>query len=194
MKNNNPAFQTVDFLKDYINIKLDIFLLNISKKMSNAAGYFAFAITIGFILLFVSLFLSLSLSEWLADVLNMPGIGNLIVSTIYIIIGIIIFKYRDTLIIKPVSRNIGKIMDFSDLHKDSTVDKEMSIDDALVSLNRKLAHTEQEIDGNVTNIRNYFSYEEMKDRFLQSIMNNPKGILNTLLILREIFVNRKKKK
>jgi hypothetical protein len=194
MKNNNPAFQTVDFIKDYINIKLDIFLLNISKKISNAAGYFVFAIIIGFIFLFVSLFLSLSLSEWLAVVLNMPGMGNLIVSAIYIIIGFIIFKYRDPLIIRPVSKNIGKAMDLSDLHKDSAIDGSMDADTALQAMNQKLKDTERGIEDHVNNIKNYFSYEEMKNRFLQSIMNNPKGIINTLLILREIIVSRRKKK
>jgi hypothetical protein len=194
MKNNNPAFQTVDFIKDYINIKLDIFLLNISKKISNAAGYFVFAIIIGFIFLFVSLFLSLSLSEWLAVVLNMPGMGNLIVSAIYIIIGFIIFKYRDPLIIRPVSKNIDKAMVLSDLHKDSAIDGSMDTDTALQAMNQKLKDTERGIEDHVNNIKNYFSYEEMKNRFLQSIMNNPKGIINTLLILREIIVSRRKKK
>lgn len=194
MKNNNPAFQTVDYIKDYINIKLDIFLLNISKKLSNAAGYFVFAIIIGFIFLFVSLFLSLSLSEWLAVALNIPGMGNLIVSAIYIIIGFIIFKYKDPLIIRPVSKNIDKAMFLSDLHKDSAIDGSMDADTALQAMNQKLKDTERGIEDNVKDIRDYFSYEEMKDRFLQSIMNNPKGIINTLLILREIIVSRRKKK
>jgi hypothetical protein len=194
MKNNNPALQTVDYVKSYVNLKLDIFLLNISKKMSNAAGYFVFAIIIGFIAIFVSLFLSLSLAAWLADVLNMPGMGNLIVSAIYILLGFILFKFREKLIIKPVSRNMEKLMDFSDLHDESSIGENMDIDTALASLNQKLENTETELENNVNNIKDYYSYEQMKDRFLQSIMNNPKGIINTLLILREIIVSRRKKK
>lgn len=194
MKNNNPALSTVDYVKSYINLKLDILLLNISKKLSDAAGYFVFAIIIGFIFLFVSLFLSLSLAEWLSEVLNIPGMGNFIVSGIYIIIGIIVFKFRDQLIIKPVSRNIGKLMDMSDLHQESNIEPDSNIDEAIMSLKQKLKNTEGNIESNINNIKDYYSYEQMKDRFLQSIMNNPKGIINTLLILREIIVSRKKKK
>lgn len=194
MKNNNPALETVDYIKSYINLKLDILLLNISKKLSDAAGYFVFAIIIGFIFLFVSLFLSLSLAAWLADLLNMPGMGNFIVSAIYIIAGILIFKFREKLIIRPVSKNIGKLLDMSDLHQESSIGKDMNLDEAIDSLNQKLEKTEQRIETNVSDIRNYYSYEQMKDRFLQSIMNNPKGIINTLLILREIIISRKKKK
>jgi hypothetical protein len=194
MKNNNPTLQTVDYIKTYVNLKLDIFLLNISKKMSNAAGYFVFAIILGFIALFISLFLSLSLAAWLADVLNMPGMGNLIVSAIYIFLGFIVFTFREKLIIKPVSRNMEKLMDFSDLHDKSSIGENMDIDTALDSLNQKLDNTETEIENNVNNIKDYYSYDQMKDRFLQSIMNNPKGLINTLLILREIIKSRKKKK
>lgn len=194
MKNHNPTLDTVDIIKSYINLKLDILLLNISKKLSNAAGYFVFAIILGFIFLFVSLFLSLSLAEWLSEVLNIPGMGNFIVSGIYIIIGLFIFIFRNKLIIKPVSRNIGKILDMSDLHQDSQVNEDSSLDEALLSLNQKLKHTETDIENNITFIRNYYSYEQMKDRFIQSILNNPKGIISTLLILREIIISRKKKK
>jgi len=194
MKNNNPAFETVNYIKSYVNLKLDVLLLNISKKLSDAAGYFVFAIIIGFILLFISLFLSLSLADWLTGVLNMPGMGNLIVSAIYIIAGIIVYRFRDKLIIKPVSRNIGKLMDMSDLHQDSSLSGDESVDEALVSLKQKLHQTEYNIEHNIEDIRDYYSYERLKDRFLQSIMNNPKGIINTLLILREIIVSRKKKK
>lgn len=194
MKSNNPAFETVDHIKSYINLKLDILLLNISKKLSDAAGYFVFAIIIGFIFLFVSLFLSLSLAAWLADALNMPGMGNFIVSGIYIVAGFIIFKFRDKLIIKPVSKNIGKLMDMSDLHQESSLGEDMNLDQAINSLSQKLQEAEQKIETNVSNIRDYYSYDQMKDRFLQSIMNNPRGIINTLLILREIIISRKKKK
>ena len=85
-------------------------------------------------------------------------------------------------------------MVLSDLHKDSAIDGSMDADTALQAMNQKLKDTERGIEDHVNNIKNYFSYEEMKDRFLQSIMNNPKGIINTLLILREIIVSRRKKK
>lgn len=194
MNNKNPAYHTVNHLKSYINLKLDILLLSISKKLSNAAGYFVFAIIIGFIALFISLFLSLSLSEWLADVLNMPGMGNLIVSLIYIILGLIIYKFREKLIITPVSRNIEKLMDMSDLHKESSISTDKSIDESLDILKGELIVTENNIEENLNNVKSYFSYEEMKGRFFQSLFNNPKGIINALLIFKEMISNRKKKK
>lgn len=193
MNNHNPAFDTVDQVKKYINLKIDILLLSISNKLSNAAAYFVFALILGFIFLFISLFLSLSLSTWLAGVLGMPGMGNLIVSAIYIIIGSLVFIFRRPLILNPISKNIGKIMDISDLHNESSVRTNENLEDALVYLNTQLKETEDGLDQNVNQIREYYSFEHVKDRFFKSLVDNPKSIINTLLILREIVLNRKKK-
>lgn len=191
---NNPAFKTADLMKSYVNLRIDITLLAISNKMSHAAAYFVFAIIIGFIALFVSLFLSLSLSEWLADVLNMPGMGNLIVSLIYIILGIIIFIYRKPLILEPISKNIGSLVDMSDINSDSSIDKDRGLEGTLEHLKHKLEDTESSFDQNMADIKDYYSFEQLKDRFITSITSNPQNILNGLLILREIIVNRKRKK
>lgn len=191
---NNPAFKTADLMKSYVNLRIDITLLAISNKMSHAAAYFVFAIIIGFIALFVSLFLSLSLSEWLADVLNMPGMGNLIVSLIYIILGIIIFIYRKPLILEPISKNIGSLVDMSDINSDSSIDEDRGLEGTLEHLKHKLEDTESSFDQNMADIKDYYSFEQLKDRFITSITSNPQNILNGLLILREIIVNRKRKK
>lgn len=194
MSQQNPAFNTVDQIKKYVNLKIDIVLVSISSKLSNAAAYFVFALILGFIFLFISLFLSLSLSTWLAEILGMPGLGNLIVSAIYIIIGILVFIYRKPLILDPISNNIGKMMDVSDLHNDSSVKPNETLDEALIQLKSQLKESEDGIDLNINQIKEYYSFEHMKDRFLKSLVNNPKSLINTLLILREIVLIRKKKK
>lgn len=191
---NNPAFKTADLMKNYVNLRIDITLLAISNKMSHAAGYFVFAIIIGFIALFVSLFLSLSLSEWLADVLNMPGMGNLIVSLIYIILGIIIFIFKKPLILDPIHKNIGGLVDMSDLNSDSAIQEDLGLEGTLEHLKQNLEDTESSFDQNMVDIKDYYSFDQLKNRFITSITSNPQNILNGLLILREIIVNRKKKK
>jgi len=193
MEDQNPVFQTTDYLKKYINIKVDIILLNIGSKMGTASAYLVFAVVMGFIALFISLFLSLSLADWLANVLNMPGIGNLIVSLIYLILAIILITYKEKLIINPIKKTMSSAMDFSDLHNESSIRKDESVDEAINHLNTELINTEVAINENVDDIRNYYSFEQLKDRFLESIYQNPKSILNTLLILREIIKSRKKK-
>lgn len=189
----DPSKDTLDFLKNYINLKTDIVLLNISKKLTDAAALFVFAIIMGFIVLFISLFLSLSLSSWLADVLNMPGMGNLIVSAIYTIIAIILFKFRYKLIINPIKELMSNAMDFSDLHNDSSIRKDESIDDAIIHVQDKLLQTEDDIDQNIIDIKQYYSFDALKNRFIQSIYNDPKSILSTLMILREVIKKRKNK-
>jgi len=189
----NPSKDTVSFLKNYVNLKTDIILLIISKKLSDAAAIFVFAIIMGFIALFISLFLSLSLSTWLADVLHMPGMGNLIVSVIYTILAIILFKFRNKLIINPIKELLSNSMDFSDLHNESSIRKGESIDDAIIHVKNKLQATEDNIDQNVIDIKTYYSFDELKNRFIESIYSDPKSILSTLMIIREIIRNRKKK-
>ena len=189
----NPSKDTLDFLKNYVNLKTDIVLLNISKKLTDAAALFVFAIIMGFILIFISLFLSLSLSSWLADVLNMPGMGNLIVSAIYTIIAIVLYKFRFKLIINPIRELMANAMDFSDLHNDSSIRKDENIDAAIIHVQNKLQETEKNIDQNFIDIKKYYSFDELKDRFIQSIYNDPKSILSTLMILREVIKSRKKK-
>ncbi len=190
----NPTKNSVDYLKNYINLKTDIVLLNISKKMSDAAAVFVFAIIMGFVVLFISLFLSLSLSTWLADVLHMPGMGNLIVSLIYTIIAIILYKYREKLILKPIKNLMSKSMDFSDLHNESSIEKDETIDNSIIHAKTKLKGIEADIDQNIIDIKQYYSFDELKNRFIESIYSDPKSILSTLMILREVIRNRNKKK
>lgn len=193
MKEQNPTSQTVDHIKRYINLKIDVILLSISQKMSNAIAFFVFAIIMGFVFIFLSLFLSLSLSEWLANVLNMPGIGNLIVSGIYLLLGIIIYAFRKKLILQPISKNMGNIMDMSDLNNDTELDGYESFEIAIQTANQRIHSTEEDINQNISAIKDYYSFEQLRDRFLESIVTNPKNILNVLLILREVIRSRKKK-
>jgi len=190
----NPSNNSIDYLKNYINLKTDIILLIISKKMSDAAAVFVFAIIMGFIVLFISLFLSLSLSSWLADVLNMPGMGNLIVSLIYTIIAIFLYKYREKLIINPIKETMSKSMDFSDLHNESSIEKGETIDNSIEHAKVKLKGIEADIDQNVVDIKQYYSFDELKNRFIESIYSDPKSILSTLMILREVIKSRTKKR
>lgn len=190
---SNPSSQTADILKNYVNLKIDIILLNISKKLSNAASYIVFALIMGFIALFISLFLSLSLASWLADVLNMPGMGNLIVGFIYIVLAIILITFKEKLILNPIKKSMTSAMDFSDMHNDSSIGQGESIEEAIGNLNQELLNTEDAINDNITNIKEYYSFDQLKGRFIQSIVDNPKSILNTLLILREVIKSRKKK-
>ncbi len=194
MEEQNPVFQTTDFLKKYVNLKIDIILLNISNKLSNAASYFVFILILGFVFLFASLFLSLSLATWLANELNMPGMGNMIVSLIYIFIGAILLIFREKLILGPIRKKMSADLDMSDLNERSSIRKHESIDDAIDHLNNELSNTEESIDQNISEIRDYYSFDQLKDRFIQSIYDNPKNIINTLLIIRELLKSRKRKK
>ena len=189
----NPVNQTVDTLKNYINLKIDVVLLRISKKMSNAAAYLVFAFIMGFIALFISLFLSLSLSTWLADVLNMPGMGNLIVSIIYIILAIIIYIFREQIILGPVKRVMTSSMDFSDMHNGSSIAKGEDIEESIIRTKSELIDSEESIDENISDIKEYYSFEQLKSRFILSIIEDPKSILSSLLVLREVINSRKKK-
>ena len=193
MIDQNPSNQTVDTIKNYINLKIDLILLRISKKMSNAAAYLVFAFVMGFIALFISLFLSLSLATWLANVLNMPGMGNLIVSLIYIILAIILYIFREQMILGPVKRVMTSSMDFSDMHNGSSIARGEDIEESIIRTTQELADSETAIDQNIEDIKRYYSFEQMKNRFIQSIYENPKSILNTLLLLREVIKNRRKK-
>ena len=194
MEEQNPVFQTTDYLKKYVNLKIDIILLNISSKLSNAAAYFIFILILGFIFLFVSLFLSLSLASWLTNVLNMPGMGNMIVSLIYLLLGVILIVFREKLILGPIKKKMSADLDMSDLNETSSIGEHESIDDAINHLNNELSNTEESIDQNIAEIRDFYSFDQLKDRFLQSIYDNPKSILNTLLIIRELIKSRRKKK
>ncbi len=194
MDNQNPTQHTVDMVKRYVNLKIDITLLHLSKKLSNAAAYFVFALILGFLFLFISLFLSLSLADWLADVLHMPGMGNLIVSVIYLLLGALIYIFREPWILKPINKNMGMLVDMSDLNHEARIKDYPTIDAALSDLIVMLKESENNIDKNLVDIKDFYSYEQMKNRFLKSIINNPQTILNVLLFVREIFINRKKRK
>lgn len=193
MNDPNPTFQTVDHIKRYVNLKIDSVLLAISQKLSNAIAFFVFAMIMSFVFIFLSLFLSLSLSEWLANELNRPGVGNLIVSGIYLIIGLLIYFFRVKLILDPISKNVGNIMDMSDLNHASAIRGHESIENALENVNQQLRVAEGEIDKNIQDIKDYYTFEQLRDRFIMSLTTNPKNILHILMIIREVIKSRKKK-
>lgn len=86
------------------------------------------------------------------------------------------------------------LVDMSDLNHETRLKDYPNLDSALSDLNVMLKESEKNIDKNIVDIKDFYSYEQMKNRFLKSIINNPQSILNALLFLREIIVNRKKRK
>jgi len=192
MKDQNPTLDSLNYLKKYINLRTDAILLAISQKLSNGIAYFIFALIMAFVFIFVSLFLSLSLAEWLADLLNRPGIGNLIVSGIYVILGVFVYVFRTKLILNPISKNMGKIMDMSDLNNESAIHDHESIEEAIINIHQKIKGAEEDIHQNIDDIKEYYSFEQLRDRFIRSISTNPRNIINVLLILREVLKSRKK--
>ncbi len=100
------AEQLADNVKEYINNRIRLMKLSVAEKSSsliaNIAAAIIAAVFLVFFLLLASVALSLVLGTWIGKL----WAGFLIVAGVYLLIGIIIWKGRRSIIQQPVMNSI----------------------------------------------------------------------------------------
>jgi len=92
--------------KQYVNVKIDLVKLDVAEKVSGIIADSAAAIVSAIIFLFFLLFASIGLALFLSSIIGKPYAGFLIVGSAYLIIGLIIWYKRRSLIQLPIMNNI----------------------------------------------------------------------------------------
>ena len=92
-------------VKEYVNIQVEIVKLSAINKLSILVAKIAFVFTVAFLSLPFIIFGSMALGYYLSTLTGNIYTGFLLVTGLYLIIGIILFSGRKSLILNPV-RNL----------------------------------------------------------------------------------------
>jgi hypothetical protein len=97
-------------VKDYINLRIDLFKLIITEKISKVASFFLIAVVFFILAMFMLLFLSLAFMFWFGEVAGPTWVGALIVTALYIIAGLLVWWKRHEIFLNPLVMQITKIL------------------------------------------------------------------------------------
>lgn len=101
---------TIDNIKQYLNLKTELYTLIIFEKLSKVFAKFLFMLIFVFFLFFFLLFISLGFVKWFQEVTETTVWGYLIVSCFYLLLGIIIFTLRKRLFLDPILKVITDVV------------------------------------------------------------------------------------
>jgi preprotein translocase subunit SecF len=97
-------------VKDYVNLRIDLFKLIITEKISKVASFFLIAVVFFILAMFMLLFLSLAFMFWFGEVVGPTWVGALIVTAIYIAAGLLVWWKRNEIFLNPLVMQITKIL------------------------------------------------------------------------------------
>jgi len=200
MSNSNPINDLPEQIKSYLNNKVDLISLFAIKKIGQIIPPIVVGFIVAFTFLFFTFFISYSFIQWYADYVGNASTASLIVSGFYLLTTITVFVFRKQLIYNPIQKNIISGTDFKEIHKTSNIARMESYADLNKQLETfidKSDKDDQELSKNIESIKEYYSFDSIKSRFIDNILQNPRPAIS--LILQSImtvtsFKRRRKEK
>ncbi len=92
-------------VKEYVNIQVKLINLKIVDKASSIVANITFVVIVSLLILLFVIFGSIALGYYLASVTGSVSLGFLLLTGIYLVAGIVLFSFREKLVINPI-RNI----------------------------------------------------------------------------------------
>jgi hypothetical protein len=96
------AEEFTDHIKDYINTRIDLIKLQVAEKTSKIIAGFIAGIAVAIVFLMFFLFVNISIAYLLGEWIGKIWAGFLIVSGLYLFLGIFIWTTRNKLIRIPI--------------------------------------------------------------------------------------------
>jgi len=97
-------------IQEYIEVKLDLFRLQIAENLSRFMSSTLNVAILGFLSFFILLFLSFAAGYFFASLLNSNELGFLCVAGFYILVMVIFLIFRKQIIDRPVIKAIMKLL------------------------------------------------------------------------------------
>jgi cytochrome c biogenesis protein CcdA len=104
------AEEFTDHIKDYINTRIDLIKLQLAEKTSKIIAGFIAGITVAIIFLMFFLFVNISIAYLLGEWIGRIWAGFLIVSGLYLFLGIFIWTARNKLIRIPIMNKLIEVL------------------------------------------------------------------------------------
>ena len=184
LKDDNPINNAPEQIKKYINLRIDLLGLHVSAKLYSGLSIFILSAIIAFAVLFFLFFASYSFIMWYNDYYGNASTGAFIVSGFYLVVALFVYVLRRPLIYKPLKKSVYNRMDFEEFHKETIVGSIRNDEDFTREINKvqeEIENNEREIDFVVDDVKDYYSFDSIKDRFVDDIFANPKPMISTFL-------------
>ncbi|MCK9424200.1 MAG: phage holin family protein [Bacteroidales bacterium] len=97
-------------VKDYIDLRIDYLKLVLTEKIARLASFFLISVIFFILAMFLLLFLSLAFVFWFGEEIGPTWVGAMIVTTVYIVGGVIVYFQRHNLFINPLVSHLTKIL------------------------------------------------------------------------------------
>jgi len=184
LKDENPINNAPEQIKKYINLRIDLLGLHVSAKLYRGLSIFIMSAIVAFAVLFFLFFASYSFIMWYSDYYGNASTGAFIVSGFYLAIALFVFVLRKPLIYNPLKKSVYNRMDFEEFHKETVVGPIRNDEDFTREINKvqeEMENNDREIDFVVDDVKDYYSFESIKSRFVDDIFMNPKPIISKFL-------------
>ncbi len=182
--NENPIENLPGIIKNYLNNKVELVELFALKKLGQAIPVLLLGFISLFTLLFFTLFISYSFIQWYAENVGKAFVAALIVSGFYLLITIIIIIFRKALLYHPIQKALIGGLNANEFNAKGSLAKVKNMDDVDQEIERIVKESELNdslIGENIEDIKDYYSYEAIKDRFFLGILQNPKPAISAIL-------------
>lgn len=97
-------------IKEYVHLKIDILKLTLTEKFAQLATFIVIILIFFVIFLFFTLFISLAFIFWFKDHAGPAYVAALIVAAFYLLLGGLIYLFRNSLFINPFVSQLSKIL------------------------------------------------------------------------------------
>ena len=91
-----------DDFEEYVNARLDLAKLHTAENLSRFFSGMLLKMGLFYLFFFVLLFISLAIAFWLNHLFEGKGIGFFIVAGFYLLVALLFYALRKTLIQKPI--------------------------------------------------------------------------------------------
>jgi hypothetical protein len=89
-------------LQEYVEVRVDIFKLELIKTSSHIGGLLTWLIILTFLLFLISIFAGITIGFWFAGILNSNAAGFAVTTGLIILLAILLALFRKQLFINPV--------------------------------------------------------------------------------------------
>ena len=107
---NKNLQSTIDNVREYIDMKIELYSLIIIERISKMLSKFLVAIIFVFFLFFFLLFISLGFINWFHEATGTTLIGYVIAAVFYLIIGLIVFGMSKRLFLNPMLKGFTEVL------------------------------------------------------------------------------------
>lgn len=200
LNDDNPINNAPEQIKKYINLRIDLFGLQVSAKLYSGLSVFILSAIVAFAVLFFLFFASYSFIMWYADYYGNASTGAFMVSGFYLAVALFVFILRKPLIYNPLKKSVYNKMNFEEFHKDtivSTIRNDEDFAREIAKVQSEMEDTDQEIDFMMDDVKDYYSFESIKTRFVDDVFSNPKPMISSVLqgiLAFRSFSNKRKSK